>query len=92
MSEANNSNLLNGLEHGAPYVLQKNGMYYAHRSCGYVSRVLLAELYTKEYAESYEKQCEEVRAIPVTDLLTGADEVQEYIDRLEVMKEAMLAI
>lgn len=72
-----------------PYVLNKNGMYYAHNSAGYVSRVLLAELYTKEYAESHASHCDEVRAIPVTELLTGVDEVQEYIDRLEEMKLAL---
>jgi len=71
-----------------PYVLKKNGMYYAHNSCGYVSRVLMAELYDKAYAVSYAKRCEEVQAIPVTKLLTGVDEIQEYIDRMEVMKQA----
>ena len=87
-SSSSNSESSNGLEHGTPYVLQKQGMYYAHNSRGYVSRVLLAELYTKEYAENYARQCEDVRAIPVTELLTGPDEVQEYIDRLLVMKAA----
>jgi hypothetical protein len=76
---------------GTPYVIQKNGMYYAHNSAGYVSRVLLAELYTKEYAESHCKQSQECRAFPVTELLTSAEEVQEYIDRLEAMKRAMIA-
>jgi uncharacterized protein YwlG (UPF0340 family) len=72
-----------------PYVLQKNGMYYAHNSCGYVSRVLLAELYEENYAKRYAAQHEEVRAMPVTELLTGIDEVQEHIDRLEAMREAL---
>ena len=74
----------------APYVLKKNGMYYAHNSCGYVSRVLMAELYDKDYALKQEKQCEEIQAIPVTELLTGAKEVQAYINRMQVMVEAML--
>ena len=72
-----------------PYVLQKNGMYYAHDSCGYTQRVLLAELYTKERAERDAKHYKEVRAIPVNELLTSSEEVQEYIDRLEVMRDYM---
>lgn len=72
-----------------PYVITKDGMYYAHDSRGYVHRVLLAELYTKEYAESHAKMCDECRAIPITDLLADADEVQNYIDRLEVMRDVM---
>jgi len=65
-------------------------MYYAHRSCGYVSRVLLAELYSEQYAKEHPLQCDECQAIPVTDLLTGPEEVQEYIDRLEAMKDVMI--
>lgn len=72
-----------------PYVLQKNGMYYAHNSAGYVHRVLLAELYDEDYAKNYATYCDDVRAIPITELLTGAEEVQEYIDRLEVMRDVM---
>jgi hypothetical protein len=72
-----------------PYVIRKNGMYYAHNSCGYVSRVLLAELYTEEYAKRHAEQCGECEAIPVTACLTGPDEVQDYIDRLEVMRDVM---
>jgi len=79
------------LENGTPYVIQKSGMYYAHGNKGYVSRVLLAELYTKEYAESHCKTVEECRAIPVTDLITDAEEVQEYIDRLLVRKAELLS-
>jgi hypothetical protein len=73
-----------------PYVLQKNGMYYAHNSAGYVSRVLLAELYSKDYAERYAEAHDEVIAMPVSSLLTGSEEVQDYIDRLEVMRDIML--
>lgn len=74
-----------------PYVLKKNGMYYAHNSCGYVSRVLLAELYTEEYAENHAKHTDECQAIPITELLSGTEEVEEYIIRLEAMSEAMAA-
>jgi hypothetical protein len=72
-----------------PYVIKKNGMYYGHNSCGYVSRVLLAELYDEIYAKNHEAHCEECKAIPITDLLTGPEEVQEYIDRMEVMLNVM---
>ena len=76
----------------APYVIKKNGMYYAHNSCGYTSRVLLAELYTESHAKARETQCGELQAIPVTELLTGSEEVQEYIDRMEVMRDAMISL
>lgn len=72
-----------------PFVLKKNGMYYAHNSDGYVHRVLMAELYTEEYAKRHASHCEEVQAIPIIDLITGPEEVQEYIDRLEVMRDVM---
>ena len=80
------------MEHGIPYVIRKNGMYYAHNSCGYVSRVLLAELYTEEYAKNHADQCDECYAVPITECLTGPEEVQEYIDRIEVMLEAMKTV
>lgn len=72
-----------------PYVLKKHGMYYAHNACGYVDRVLLAELYEEKNAKTYAERHEGISAIPVTELLTSRDEVQEYIDRLEVMKKAL---
>lgn len=75
-----------------PHVITKNGMYYAHNNCGYVSRVLLAELYDETYATDYAKLVEGCRAVPITELLTGSEEVQEYIDRLEVMRDAMAEI
>ena len=75
-----------------PYVLRKSGMYYAHNNCGYVSRVLLAELYDEDYAKNYAEGHDEIDAVPVTELLTGAEEVQEYIDRMEEMRDAMTAL
>ena len=72
-----------------PYVLKKNGMYYAHNSCGYTHRVITAELYDEEYATRHAAQCEEVQAIPVKDLITGPDEIQKYINRLEIMRDAV---
>jgi len=72
-----------------PYVLKKNGMYYAHKDCGYVSRVLLAELYEEHYAKNYAKKNEDVSAIPINELLTGASEVKEYLDRMQIMYDTM---
>lgn len=75
-----------------PYVLQKNGMYYAHNSCGYVHRVLMAEIYTKEYAENYVKGHDEIRAIPITDLLTDVEEIEEYLERITAMRDCLKSI
>jgi hypothetical protein len=71
------------MEHGTPYLLKKNGMWYGHNSCGYTNRAELAELYTKEYAERHASNCDEVIAVPVTDVIKSVEHVQEYIDRLE---------
>ena len=71
------------------YVLKKNGMYYAHNSCGYVNRVINAEIYNEDYAKKYAKRNQEIQAIPITELLTCAQEVQEYIDRLCKMRNLM---
>ena len=71
------------------YALRKNGMYYAHKSCGYVSRILLAELFTEDYATRYARDHEDVTAVSITEALTGVEEIQEYIDRLAIMKKVM---
>lgn len=84
---------MNKLEHGTPYVIIKNGMYYAHNSCGYVHRVLMAELYTEKEALASENQSGgEIKAVPLTDCLSSSDEVQEYLDRIIVMRDAMKLI
>lgn len=72
-----------------PYVLKKHGLYYAHNSSGYVSSVFLAELYDEQHAKNSEQRCEEVTAIPVTELWPAPEQVQEYIDRLEAMRDAL---
>ena len=72
-----------------PYVLKKQGMYYAHNGAGYVARALNAELYSEEYANRYAKNHEEVTAHPINEVLRDSDEVQEYIDRLESMRDYM---
>lgn len=73
-----------------PYLISKNGMWYAHNSTGYVARAEMAELYTEQDAKSHANQCDEVRAVPVTDILKSAEDLQEYIDRLEAAKQAII--
>lgn len=73
-----------------PYVLQKGGYYYAHNSCGYVGRVEMAELYTKDYAESHARSCEEVRAFPISVFLR-VETIEPYIERLLLMRQALKA-
>lgn len=73
-----------------PYVIRKNGMYRAHNSHGYVFRIELAELYDKEYALEQAALVQDVYATPITELLRDAEQVQDYIDRLEAMRDALL--
>lgn len=71
-----------------PHVLIKGGMFYGHNSCGYVSNVLMAELFDERFAKNQEKSSDgEIRALPVTDFLRDSDYIQEVIDRLEVMRD-----
>ena len=71
------------------YVLRKNGMYYGHNSCGYVHNVFNAELYDKDYAVQHATRCAEVTAVPISELISNTEEIQEHIDRLEVMRDAI---
>ena len=80
------------IEMEVPYLIRKSGMYYGHNSCGYVNRALMAELYTKEYAENHASHCDECQAVPLTDALTDADEVEKYLHRIEVMYEVMKSV
>ena len=76
---------------GVPYLLKKGGMWYAHNSCGYTVRAELAEIYNEAEALKYASCCEEVTAVLVTDALHSADSIQSCIDRLMVMKAALIA-
>ena len=60
------------------YFLQKGDMYYAHNSCGYVSTVVMAEIYTEEEAQRQSFQCEDVTAIPISERVSTKDAVQEW--------------
>ncbi|WP_421862460.1 hypothetical protein [Marinobacter adhaerens] len=74
-----------------PYVLIKGGMFYAHNSQGYVHRVELAEIYTKEYAERHARSCSgEVVAKPATDFLHDTHAIDSIIERLEAMRAAVI--
>lgn len=74
-----------------PYLIRKNGMYYAHNDCGYTARAELAEIYTKERAERSAIHCDEITAVPLNDIIKSVEHIQEYIDRLEVMKAALIS-
>ena len=71
---------------------KKNGMYYAHNDRGYTQRVLLAELYTEAHAKRYAKNHDDIRAIPIDDILTGSSEVEAYLERMNAMRDYMLSI
>lgn len=76
-----------------PYVLIKSGMFYAHNSRGYVGRVELAEIYTKEHADREVRGCSgEVIARPVTDFLHDPHGIDSLIERLEAMRRALIAM
>jgi hypothetical protein len=75
-----------------PYLLRKNGMWYAHNNAGYTARAELAEIYTKEKATKYAEQSGgEVAAVPLNEIIKSAKDVQAYIDRLEIMRDALAA-
>jgi len=74
-----------------PYVIQKNGMFYAHNSAGYVSSVYCAELYSEEYAKRHADHSEECRALPVTHFVKDREQAQEYLDRVEAIRDAFTA-
>jgi hypothetical protein len=74
-----------------PYVLIEAGMFYAHNSRGYVHRVEIAEIYTKEYAESHARSCSgKVVAKPVTDFIKDTHGIDSIIERLEAIRSAVV--
>ena len=75
-----------------PYLLRKNGMWYAHNNCGYTARAELAEIYTKQAAESHAKQCEEVSAIPLNEVIKSACNIEPYLERLKTMHSALKSL
>lgn len=73
---------------GTPYVIQKNGMFYGHNSAGYVTSVYCAELYTEEYAMRQAGHCDECQALPITYFVEDRETAQEYLDRVEAIRDA----
>jgi len=72
-----------------PCLLRKNGMWYAHNNCGYTARAELAEIYTKEYADSHASQCEEVSAVPLNEIIKSAEQLDPYLERMQAMRDAL---
>jgi hypothetical protein len=70
-----------------PYLLRKHGMYYAHNNAGYVSRALMAEIYTKEHAEKYAKSHDDIQAVPVSHAIKGMGDIEPYLKRIKVMQD-----
>lgn len=70
-----------------PYLIKKEGMWYAHNSRGYVARAELAELYSEEYAKSHANAHEGCLAVPVSELFNSVEALDEYIDRLQTIRE-----
>lgn len=72
-----------------PYLLRKNGMWYAHNDCGYTARAELAEIYTKEHAIKYASHCDEVSAVPLDSVISDPDALTPYIYRMRKMQAAL---
>lgn len=50
------------------YLLRKGGYYYRPNSAGYTEAITRAGIFDEPYALSHAKSCEEVTAIPVTEI------------------------
>ena len=74
-----------------PYVIRKGGYFYGHNSAGYVSSVFCAELYDEEYAKRHAEACDECEALPVTYFVGDREVAQEYLDRVEAIRDAFPA-
>lgn len=71
------------------YFLEKSGLLYGHDSCGYVGSPFVAEIYGRSEADRRAAQCDEVRAVPISDRINSAGQIQEHIDRLVQMRDAL---
>ena len=68
------------------YLIMKRGMYYAHNSCGYTSRVLLAGLYSEKYAKEQATQCDRLTAVEFNSSLIKLPELNKYLETINSMK------
>lgn len=66
------------------YLIRKGGMYYGHDNCGYVSSPFLAEIYSKDEADSHAKRCDELSVVPVSDVV-NLTELSEHMQRMACM-------
>lgn len=52
-------------DNGITHCYIRKGSYYRPNSCGYTDRIDRAGVYTKEYAVSHAKSCDELSIIPI---------------------------
>ena len=71
-----------------PYVLIKDGWFYYLNDCGYTQSPLLANLYTKKYAESYAERGYDTEAHPISKYFNkdSIEKIDQHIENLEAIK------
>jgi hypothetical protein len=63
------------------YLLRKGGYYYRPHSAGYTGSITHAGIFDEGYALSHAKGCDEVSAIPVTEIAQKSiDEMKGAVD------------
>ena len=72
------------------YLLRKGGYYYRPGSAGYTDKIARAGIFNEDYALSHAKSCEEVTAIPVTEITK--DEVGELRETVDNSMRILTAI
>ena len=73
------------------YLIKKNGSFYAHESAGYTARPELAELYTKQYAQSLANAHDEVQAVALNEVIRNANQLIPYLERMQKMVDVLKA-
>ena len=78
-----------------PYVLRKEGkegtLYLRHNHIN-VNSILAAGLYSSSYARRYAEDHKDFSAIPVTDIFMNIGMVENQIECLEAIKEAIMDV
>ena len=69
-----------------PYFIRKYGRYYGHNNCGYTESILRAEVYTKEYAENYAKNADEISAVSIENLQYTVAMLDKYLSRISKIR------
>lgn len=63
------------------YLLRKGGYYYRPASSGYTEKIASAGIFNEGYALSHAESCEEVTAIPVTEITKDTiEELRESVN------------